>query len=478
MKNGMKKSLYLGLAAVSLVAAGAASTTTASAKSYATVKTNKTLTTAATSRNVTLTGTNALYTKAGTLKGAKVVATTTTAKKLASSTSGKNNFRAYKVATTNRGSVYYKVVSFDGTYRGWIYGGKSTSAFAGGIKSYDTTTSATAPSSTATYKLSASTSSTSNTLFYADPAYAEYKVGRAKVSGSVLTSTSAYADSTFTFSAAEKTSREGETWYQIASVDGSTSNGLVGAWVKASNVSQTNAEPTATSDNSVTVVYRDSSKNIIATAANKFIAKDGTSDGNGTTVSSSDENTANETLAEFAEDSANVPSGYTVTSTSDLQYAEYGGTAYVTVAKSATSKVNFVDSSNTALTSSSFKNGYPALTTTQQKALTSTADTAFSDTAFDTTGTIGSLFAGTDTADATYSSASSTDEVATNVKGYWGQTASNGRSYFYVYDATKTAALNKGNDYGTNITIVFDTYYATTPTTTTTTDTGNTNYAN
>lgn len=219
MKNGMKKSLYLGLAAVSLVAAGAVSSTTASAKSYATVTSNKTLTTAATSRNVTLTGTNALYTKAGTLKGAKIVASTTTAKKLASSTSGKNNFRAYKVATTNRGSVYYKVVSFDGTYRGWIYGGKSTSAFAGGIKSYDTTTSATAPSSTASYKLSA-TSSTANTLFYSQPAYAQYKVGRAKVDGSVLTSTSAYANDTFTFSAAEKTSREGDTWYQIASVNG------------------------------------------------------------------------------------------------------------------------------------------------------------------------------------------------------------------------------------------------------------------
>ena len=56
MKTGMKKSLYLGLAAVSLVAAGAATSTTASAKSSATLKSNKTLTTAAHTRNASLTG--------------------------------------------------------------------------------------------------------------------------------------------------------------------------------------------------------------------------------------------------------------------------------------------------------------------------------------------------------------------------------------------------------------------------------------
>ncbi|ANZ61324.1 hypothetical protein AYR62_09480 [Secundilactobacillus paracollinoides] len=469
MKTGMKKSLYLGLAVMSLVGAGAASATTASAKSYATIKSDKTLTTTASSRNVTLTGTNAIYSKVGTSKGAKLVVTKTTAKKLAKSTSGKANFRAYKVAVTSHGSVYYKVVSFDGTYRGWIYGGKSTSAFAGGIKTYDTTSSATAPSSTVTYKLSASTSSSSNTLFYAQPSYAEYKIGRAKVNGSTLTSTSAYADATFTFSAAEKTSREGDTWYKIASVNGSTTNGLVGAWVKASNVSQTNAEPTATSANSVTVVYRDSSGNIISTASNKFIAASGTSTAEGQTVGS-DKNTAGESLETFAKD--NAPSGYTVTSTSDLSSAVYGGTAYVTVAKAATSKVSFVNSNYNTLSSSDFANGYPSLTTTQQAALTGTSGSTISSDAYTDSGSIGSLFQGT--SETVYDSATGT--TSSTKSGYVGETASNGRSTFYVYDAAKTAAANSNLSYGDTIKVVFDTYYITTPSTTTTTDTGNTSY--
>lgn len=97
MKSGLKKSLYFGLAAVSVLAASSLATTTASAKTYAKVTSNKTMTTAPETRNVTANGTNALYTKAGTLRGARVVASKSTMAALGNSKKSQNYFRAYKL---------------------------------------------------------------------------------------------------------------------------------------------------------------------------------------------------------------------------------------------------------------------------------------------------------------------------------------------------------------------------------------------
>lgn len=271
MRSSFAKSIYVGAAVLGLAGLSAVTTTTASAKSSAVkVTSSKALTTDATTRNVTFTGTNALYSKPGTVKGAKVVATTTTAKRLAASKNGQDNVRAYRVATTNRGSVYYKVVTFDGAYRGWIYGGKATDKFAGGINSFATTTEAKVPSTlnTTSYYTLAKTDASVNdgtTTTYKAPAWSQYKVGR------TMKDASAYKTNLLQVSKAA-TTRDGATWVYVTDV---TSNKLTG-WVKASALKASADVPAS---EGVTINYTDkatgkvvSSKVIKFTADNPALA--------------------------------------------------------------------------------------------------------------------------------------------------------------------------------------------------------------
>ncbi|WP_203650373.1 S-layer protein [Secundilactobacillus yichangensis] len=440
MKSSLKKSLYLGLAAVSFAAVAGTTSANASAKTYATASAYSTLTAPSTSRNVNLTGANAIYTKPGTVKGAKLVATTTTAKKLNASTNGSSNFRAYGVKTTNRGSVYFKVVSFDGHYRGYVYGGKSTSTFAGGVTSYATTKDATAPSATATYTLTADTSATSNTLFYKVPAWSQYKLGRARANGtgSIISSTDTYKGATLTFNKAATTSREGETWYQIASAtlaNGAKTTDLNGAWVKASNVSNPKADPAATADNSIKITYLDASNNNAISGADKTFVYGGSDTKSGNSYTTQ-KNNAGQSLSDFAK--AGVPSGYTATAdlSSALTNAKFGGTVYVTVNKAATSKVSLYEGTTSGTTSvvqpfTTSTSNKLALTPTQQQALTGNANQVLSGT--DLTNIAG-LFNGQVLYSATKNSNNQYDT--------------------YTVNASATASANSGVKYGDTIKLV------------------------
>lgn len=288
MRKSLAKSIYFGAAALAFAGIVGTTSTTANAATAAKVTSNTTLTTDATSRNVTFTGSNALYTKVGTLKGAKVVATTTTLKKLAASKTGEDNFRAYKVATTNRGSVYYKVVSFDGSYRGWIYGGKSASAFAGGVASYATTKDASVPSTLSTtgyYKLAkAGTANDGTATTYKAPSWTQYKVGRTVTDGTP------YANDLLQVTKAATRTREGDTWVYVNDV----TNAKFSGWVLASALKSTSDVPAS---DGVTINFVDANT---AQSVGKKVVK---------YVPSSDTSSVM-TISDSLVSSTDIPAGY------------------------------------------------------------------------------------------------------------------------------------------------------------------------
>lgn len=232
MQASLAKSLYLGLAVLSL---GAVTTvaTTAQAASKAKVVSSKTLTNDGTKRNVQPTGKNALYSKPGTVKGAKKVASTATMKKLASSKKSADYFRAYYQKVTNKGSVYYKIVSMDGKYRGYIYGGKKSGIFAGGIKKAATTKSVAKPANTTVYFAKPGKSN----VTWNAPKYTQYKASKS------VKDTTAYASDALTITSAAKKAREGSLYYYVTD----DANPAVNGWIYSKAVTTT--KPAADSFN-------------------------------------------------------------------------------------------------------------------------------------------------------------------------------------------------------------------------------------
>lgn len=336
MQKSVKNSLYLGLAVLSLGAATVVSTT-ADAASKTKVSSDVTMKTDATTRNVEATGKNALYSKPGTVKGAKRVVSKSTMKKLANSSKSGDYFRAYRVAKTNKGLVYYKVVTMDGKYRGYIYGGKDTSVFAGGITSASTTTKATMPTRTTGFHL---TNAKKNGLWTA-PKNTQYKAKSVSLYG-------ANSSDTFTVSDAQTKTREGSLYYYVTD----NQHKDIAGWIYVGKgyqdastktlggLSVNTAEPDATNDNSVTVVYRANGAQV---GSAKFITKQNTKAGDSATKSV---NSAGDTLATFAANS--VPAGYkTTAATVDTTNATFGNSLYVDVMAAATSKVSLVAESVT-----------------------------------------------------------------------------------------------------------------------------------
>ncbi|MCE6027494.1 hypothetical protein [Levilactobacillus brevis] len=221
MRSSFAKSIYVGAAVLGLAGLSAVTTTTASAKSYATAGAYSKLTTDATKRNVEATGTNALYTKPGTVKGAKVVASKATMKDLADSKKSANYFRAYGVKITNRGSVYYRVVTMDQKYRGYVYGGKVNGTFGGGIKAAETTTANTTDSmigKTVTF-----TNPGTKNVTWTAPKYTQYKSGASKV----VKNTTPFAGDTLKVTKAETKTREGSLYYYVEDQQNPTVNGWI-----------------------------------------------------------------------------------------------------------------------------------------------------------------------------------------------------------------------------------------------------------
>ncbi|UOD78650.1 S-layer family protein [Lentilactobacillus kefiri] len=340
MQLDLKKSLFVSVAVLGFVAAvGGLGAQSASAKSRVKVTSNKALRTLPQSRNVTFTGDNALFTKAGTLRGAKKVASTATLSGLANSSLSTNNVRAYRVATTSRGSVYFKVVTFDKQYRGWIYGGKSIGEFAGGLdqfKTFDINTIDTLSQDqlNANYKLAnPGTANDGKTVTYKQPLYTQYKIGRA------ITDSTPYADKIFKIDKVGNRTRENDRWVHIYDIN--NANSPAAGWILMSGLKMTVQNPIADNAIQINLVDPDNHSIVVKTFA---YTRDGAQRGTffGTF--------ANNTWTISSEDQTNITAQiknalagtqYELNNLSPAQLADIGATKFGYSVNVVVNKINY-----------------------------------------------------------------------------------------------------------------------------------------
>lgn len=355
MISRFSKAALLSAALFGLGFAAVANTTTnASAKSYAKVKSNSKFTINSEERNYLPSGSAALYTKAGTLKGARKVASTSTMSRLANqSDNGQTYFRAYRIAKTNRGSYYLKVVSFDKTYRGWIYAGKSNPSgktAVGGMKKVSTFDrgSLTTDISNATYSFKSSSQT------YVQPDWTQYKVGRntASTNGDYM------KDSLRVTAVGNKTNgRDGNAKYYYVE---DSAHPTVNGWIKASDVT------TGASSSSTTTIGQDQVKAsyVDATTGQEVTSKILTNTNYKTQTAAAflGTNTSGQAYS-------NIPTGYSApaastanatTNNNALTAAQYGGTVKFIV-NAASANANLFDTAATYTTKADSRqyNGLP-----------------------------------------------------------------------------------------------------------------------
>lgn len=328
MRSSFAKSIYVGAAVLGLAGLSAVTTTTASAKSYATAGSYTALTKG---QNVLVNGTHAIYSKPGTVKGAKVVASKKTVAKLAASKKSNDTFYAYGTKTTNRGSVYYKIVTMDKKYRGYIYGGKTAGTFAGGINTTDTLTTVANPVRTTGYYLK---DISKHTLWTA-PKNTDIHAKKVSLYGVAKTDP-------FTVDKAATKTKEGSLYYHVTD----SKNSSISGWIYAGKGYDTTkqdlggltlsfSDVALTNDNSVTVVYNGTGSKAVFVSTDKDAKA-------GKLVAKYAKNAAGQTLSEFVKSSA--PAGYRVVG-AYTNGAQYGNNVYVNVTEAATSKVQLrVDS--------------------------------------------------------------------------------------------------------------------------------------